>query len=203
MKKLIFFRSYQGSLTFTKGNSLFLFSPEQELKIPINIELGFSAAIDPDSGMSASLPLMNQLAEQAKDLVQKKQFVGLLDAYEFLQSFFQSADKSFSVLRLKIEPYQLSYEENRWLFGYQAGKVFQLKTISEKAFQSKSVWNFAFSTKLELTDFLSQELQSFQNQLKKESLCQDPFLLHQKLESVKLYLPESQMEISLEKNSAK
>lgn len=199
MQKLIFFRSYQGSLTLTKGNSLFLFSPEQDLNIPINIELGFSAAIDPESGMSASLPLMNQLADQAKDLIQKKKFVGLLDVYDFLQNFFQSADKSFSILRLKIEPYQLSYEESRWLFCYQAEKAFQLKTISEKAFQSKSFWNFAFSTKLELTDFLNQDLQGFQNQLQKESLCRDPFLLHQKLESVKLYLPETQTAISLEK----
>lgn len=203
MKKLIFFRSYQGSLTLTKGNSLFHFSTAEELKLPLAIELGFSAAIDPDSGMSASLPMMNQLAEQAMDLLQKKKFTGLLDTYEFLQNFFQSADKSFSVLRLNLEPYQLSNEENYWHLCYQTEKVFQLKTLSSDAFRSRSFWNFVFSNRVELTDFLKQDFQIVQETLKKESLCVDPFLVHQKLKSVRLYLPESQSDISLNRSSSK
>lgn len=203
MKKLIFFRSYQGSLTLTKGNSLFHFSTAEELKLPLAIELGFSAAIDPDSGMSASLPMMNQLAEQAMDLLQKKKFTGLLDAYEFLQNFFQSADKTFSLLRLNLEPYQLSYEENRWHLCYQTEKVFQLKGLSSDAFRSHSFWNFVFFNRVELIDFLKQDFQAVQEDLKKESLCEDPFLVHQKLESVRLYWPESQSDISLSRSNAK
>lgn len=203
MKKLIFFRSYQGSLTLTKGNSLFHFSPAEEFKLPLVIELGFSAAIDSESGMSASLPLMNQLAEKAMGLLQKMKFIALLDAYDFLHNFFQSADKSFSLLRLKLEPYQLSYEENCWHLCFQAEKVFLLKEFFPDVFRSRSFWNFVFSSRTDLIDFFNQGFLEVQNELKKDALCVDPFLLHQKLGSVRLYLPESQSDICINRSSAK
>lgn len=199
MKKLTFFRSYQGSFSLAKEDSLFSLRGQKQLQLPVTVELGFSAPIDPDSGMSASLPLMNQLWAQAQDKLEQQNFSSVLDLYGFLNSFFKAHATEFSVLKLLFQDFQFWNEGVGWYFYFDSEKVFQIKELSSAAFISLSQWQFYFSTMQEFQTFLKQDFQNLRIKLRVQEFCEKPFDMHDNLKAVALRLPTVDSIITLEK----
>lgn len=199
MKKLTFFRSYQGSFSLTKEDSLFNLQAVYPLQVPVTIELGFSAPVDKDSGMSASLPLMNQLWSQAHEKILSQDFSSVLELYDFLYSFFKANAQEFSVLKFKFYNFGLWQELDCWYFHVDVEKTFRLPEFASSDFISFSQWQFKFSNKNAFLSFLKLDYHHFFQQLTKKEACEKPFELHEKLEKIAFKLPTSEAVIYIEK----
>lgn len=201
MKKLLFCRSYKGSFSFTtEKNSLFYSSSFQgKVILPITLELAFSHPLNPDTGMSASLPEMNSLWAQFQQLHIDKLFKDLLDFYKIAKIFFSIRSADFHELRIGLLEWELGEQHPVWQLSYKASQFLNFSEVATEIFYSPVELVFVFNKEADVKYFLEQEFLELKEKLKDSFLLKNPFSVSNYLEKIRFSDPKTGNKCELEK----
>lgn len=203
MKKLLFCRSYSGSFSFKGKNSFFYSGSAPSVRLPITLELAFSRGIDPDSGMSASLPEMNSLWLEFQQKQTSILFPEPLEFYKTAKNFFSSQTQDFKELRISFLGLELVQSSTNWQCTYKSAKYFQLPEVSSEVFYSPMEMVFEFSKEEILKSFLEGEILNLQGRIKNSSPAENPFSWNGHLEKIGFDDPRTGNHCELDKALSK
>lgn len=197
MKKLIFYRSIQGSFTFKllENSPFFLEYPEfqnhQSVQIPLVISCGFQKAIDKESGMSASLPEIDKILSMLHKSFSLLVFYDLADIFIKALQFLKTHSSDFKELVLSDKIIEISWKDEKYNLFIIWDKILKIDQVSPQPFLSKTRFAFQFVNEKDLEQFFKSELQNKLNQIKKIQTSQDPYVELKDLKQFSFQAPQS------------
>lgn len=197
MKKLIFYRSIQGSFTFKllENSPLFLEYPELQnnpsVQVPLSISCGFQKPIDKESGMSVSLPEVDKILSMLHKSFSLLVFYDLADIFIKALQFMKTHSPDFKELVLSDKTIEISLKDEKYNLFIIWDKILKIDQVSTQPFLAKTKFGFQFSKEKDLEVFFKDELQNKLNQIKKLQSDQNPYVELKDLKLFRFQTPQS------------